>query len=464
MEGGQELEFHALRPSPSLVSLVPFSPSITSSPRRLSTHFSEPSRPIRAARQLCWVSLQGRLVGAEEASSVKAIGGKLSGEEGLAWELFKPIHRILIVAIVAIAVADLNFKKSRQIWQLRRSVDLRDQVLSSMQKKLDDLCEQLSSMKEKEHPEIGFDMFTNSKDFLFSEDINLGQTGCSACGCRVCNQNRISENDSVRNSIGKACSRDEKFKLKVPFTNGAEQEERRMSDLSDWAPSVSSSAEIQLNTLAVEQDIYNLQRECEEKDATIRELEAVVRSSDVAGSKRIAELEDVIRRKNMIITKLKKDMAVLEQQVAQLTRIQRPSTFTTKPDVKKLPVMSDNILYGMDSSTSPSSSDSDSPVENRSRGPVHEHRNNHALQEGVTLESVQKVSSAKTPNSSPRPIDKPSKIRDVSPLKENSMNQRLNSMATTRPRQLASGGGDVKRNRRHGRTSAKDMTPQKRWI
>lgn len=121
------------------------------------------------------------------------------------------------------------------------------------------------------------------------------------------------------------------------YKNVAEQEERRMSDLSDWASSVTSTAEIQvhegsrtnkivdygywtlvhilkrdskrdndfvflllvlhfhiflfiswitqMNTLAIEQDIYNLKRDCEDKDATIKELTTLLHSSDIAGSK-----------------------------------------------------------------------------------------------------------------------------------------------------------------------------------
>lgn len=111
-------------PPPPLVSLTPFSPSVYPSPRRLSSCFSQPSRPVSASRKLAWVSLQGRLVGAEEASSARAMGGGgLSRDEAVSWELFTPIHRILIVAVVAVAVAES--KKNRQISQLRKSVELR---------------------------------------------------------------------------------------------------------------------------------------------------------------------------------------------------------------------------------------------------------------------------------------------------------------------------------------------------
>lgn len=40
-----------------------------------------------------------------------------------------------------------------------------------------------------------------------------------------------------------------------------------------------------MNSLAVDQDICNLKKECEEKDATIKELKDLLHSSDVTGSK-----------------------------------------------------------------------------------------------------------------------------------------------------------------------------------
>lgn len=41
----------------------------------------------------------------------------------------------------------------------------------------------------------------------------------------------------------------------------------------------------QLNNLAVEQDIYNLKRDCEEKNTTIKELTTQLNYSEVANSK-----------------------------------------------------------------------------------------------------------------------------------------------------------------------------------
>lgn len=78
---------------------------------------------ISARRQLAWVSLQGRLIGGEEATSAKAIGGGLDPDETVAWELFSPLHRVLIVAVMGVATAES--KRSKKISQLQRSVDLR---------------------------------------------------------------------------------------------------------------------------------------------------------------------------------------------------------------------------------------------------------------------------------------------------------------------------------------------------
>lgn len=107
---------------PPLVSLSPFSPIPSPSSRRLSTHFT-PSCSVTSARRLARVSLQGRILNAEEASSAKAIGGDLSREQIVAWELFSPIQRFLIVAVIRVAVA--KSKKNKLISQLKKSVALR---------------------------------------------------------------------------------------------------------------------------------------------------------------------------------------------------------------------------------------------------------------------------------------------------------------------------------------------------
>ncbi|XP_021718894.1 uncharacterized protein LOC110686600 [Chenopodium quinoa] len=164
MEAAAETEA-AFKPA-HLVSFSP-TPSSTLNNRRLSSQFSKPSSPIRAGstkkKTLAWVSLQGRLVGADEATSAQAIGGGLSREEAVGWELFSPIHRVLIVAVVAVAAA--KCEKNRQIFQLRKCVQLRDDILMSMQQKLDDLCEQMNSMKDQ--PQAIVDSFSIQDNGIF---------------------------------------------------------------------------------------------------------------------------------------------------------------------------------------------------------------------------------------------------------------------------------------------------------
>ncbi|BBH04375.1 hypothetical protein Prudu_015498 [Prunus dulcis] len=326
------------------VSLTPIlAPSST---RRLSSSFIETSRPVPARRKLAWVSLDGRLVNADEASSARAIKGGLNPEQAVAWELFSPIQRFLFVAVISVAAAES--KKNRHITQLTKSVELRDQLLSSMQQKLDSLCEQMNNIKDH----------SATVDPSTLENAELQR-----------NESFGSHKIKFGNNVMKASNGDETLQYKMSLPIVQEQEERRMSDLSDLASSVTSAADIQLNTLAIEQDIYNLKKDCEEKDGTIQDLTTLLQSSENAGSRRIAELEDIIRRKNSTITRLKRDMVVLEQKVVHLTRLQRPSFSSSNSHDIQIPHMTDNLLYDMDSTTSPSSSDSDCSPVNRTKAP-----------------------------------------------------------------------------------------------
>ncbi|KAI8573146.1 hypothetical protein RHMOL_Rhmol01G0256200 [Rhododendron molle] len=438
----------------SIVSLTPFSPSFSPSPRRLSTHFTKPNRPVRAARQLAWVSLQGRLVGAEEASSVTTIGGGLSPGEAVAWELFSPMHRILVVAVVAVAAA--NSKKNRQIFQLRKSVELRDQVLLSMQQKLDNLCEQVNYFKDQ--PGTWEDMsFSNNVDFLFNEPIASEKVKTVAYGHRLSDQHQA--NDQMDNSVVKRLSGDDLYKYKSRLSNVVQPDERRMSDLSDWGSSVTSCVDVKLNTLVIGQDIYTLKKECEEKDATIKELSTYLHSSEAAGSKRIAELEDIVRTKNMRITRLKKDMLVLEQKLVHLTRLRRPSF--TSSNIRQLPVMSENLLYDMDSTTGSSSSDSEYPPRNRPQASLVKTQDTSAASSVVASRRKENSEQESGCGSIMKQTDRWQKSRPVSPLKEKSMNEDLGPIS--KPMKLLSAGGDLK-TRRRAQTGSNAAASQKRWV
>lgn len=123
MDDGADIEL-GFGSAPAHVSLTPFSPIPSTSARRLSSCFVGPSHPVPAARRLAWVSLQGRLVNTEEASSARAVNvGGLAPAEAAAWELFSPLHRFLIVAVIGVAAAES--KKNGQISRLQKSVQLR---------------------------------------------------------------------------------------------------------------------------------------------------------------------------------------------------------------------------------------------------------------------------------------------------------------------------------------------------
>lgn len=460
-----EAEAAAFKPA-HLVTLSPI-PSPSLNPRRLSSRFTKPNSPIRAgskkkltAPPLAWISLQGRLVGAEEATSATTIGG-LSREEAVCWELFSPIHRVLIVAVVAVAAA--KCEKNRQIVQLRNCVKLRDEILMSMQQKLDDLCEQMNCMKDQSQEVIELSASKNL-DFSSRRLSFPGKSDSICTDCWFCDQRRVELDDLSGNSFVKAASGDEMLKNTLSVSNEALQEERRMSDLSDWASSITSAADIQLNNLAMEQDTHNLKRECEEKDAALKELSAFICSKDVATSKRIEELEEVIRRKNTIITKLKKDLAVLEQKVVSLTRSRRRSFSGPSIEKKQLPTMSDNLLYDMDSPSS--DSDCSSKKQNTSEVVVDAPMNT-PVQNSHSCENVtkinQKVALAKiTSYSTKLPLQIP-KSRPVTPLKEKSLNERHEITASPMLNQVSTSIGS-RNSRRRTQTGSKDAASLKRWM
>ncbi|XP_022148707.1 uncharacterized protein LOC111017303 isoform X2 [Momordica charantia] len=437
---------------PTLVSFA--SPVPTPSSRRLSSNFTLPRPPVPAARRLSWVSLQGRLLNADQASSVRSIGGGLGSDEAIAWQLFSPIERFLVVAVIGVAVSES--KKNHQIGQLKKAVELRDQVLLSMQQKLDDLCDQVNPVKDKSGTE---------EDMALKKNADLADSGAFGhekikfvdCGCWLCDEHLNLFNGLEGNTATKPCCGAEMLQYKIPLMNEAEQEERRMSDLSDWASSVTSAADIQMNTLSIEQDMLFLKKDCDEKDATIKELTTLLHSSEVSGSQRISELEDIIRRKNMIISKLKKDMVVLEQKVVQLTRLRRPSSCASNSDIQPIPHMTDNLLYDMESSSSPSSSDSDCCPPTRKQG-IH-----HVQNSEPCLIRTQKSATKKKPTTP----DSRSQSQMAAPLKEISMNNRKAGVtSTSRQRGEAvpvRASGDSTNIRRRFQTAvAKDNTPQRK--
>ncbi|KAG6511368.1 hypothetical protein ZIOFF_029434 [Zingiber officinale] len=169
-----------------------------------------------------------------------------------------------------------------------------------------------------------------------------------------------------------------------------------------------------------------------------------------ADSKRITELEEIIRRKNMVNLQLKKDMAVLEKQVVELTMLQRRSSTTLESDSSsasysessRLSVMATNICFDM-SSTCPSSSD---PL----RWPAKD-----TLCHFQLARMSPKQHCSRTVDSIGQPLsehsisltDNPRSQRSISPLKENRRLQRSELAIAFKQKKLAKSSEDSKSNR-----------------
>lgn len=75
-----------------------------------------------ATGKFAYISLDGRLINAELATSATKIGGGLGVEEAKAWEDFAPMYRVLIVALSAAASSAAKDKNSFEIQRLLKIV------------------------------------------------------------------------------------------------------------------------------------------------------------------------------------------------------------------------------------------------------------------------------------------------------------------------------------------------------
>ncbi|CAH8270916.1 unnamed protein product [Arabidopsis lyrata] len=426
---------------PASVHLAPFFSSLVPP---LSAHFTRRCQPLQSSRPLAYISLQGLLVNFDEASSARSIGGGLSREEALAWELFTPYQRFLIVAVIGVAAAES--KKNGLIRQLQKSVDLRDQVLSSMQQKLDDLCQELHLVKDQsgtlskvlDHD----DLRSTPKEKFGSEKITFVD-----CGCWLCDQHHHSS-PAIQD------------KAPTNLVVDAEPEERRISYMSDWCSSVTSAAETHFDSLSLDQDMLSLRKECQEKDATIKDLTSFLQLTNKAGSKRETELEDIIRRKKTIIKKLKRDVLVLEEKVTQLTRLRRSSYSPAVSNTHEFPMRMDNLLYDMDVLTATSSSDSEATVDTPRRA-VLEAPVDSIKEELSAVGQTHKSAPAKSSTSLVKSVKPPSVVSPSTTRKPVSVSS---SSSSSRMRR-GSSTGDSRKPRRPIQTTPRDSSgSHKRWV
>lgn len=344
------------------------------------------------------------------------------------------------MAVIGAAAAES--KKNGVIRQLRKSIDLKDQVLTGMQQKLDDLCQQLSLVKVSGHDD---DLESKFREKFGSENVKFVE-----CGCLLCDQHHHSSSGI-------------QDKASTNLVVEAEQEERRLSYLSDWCSSVTSAAELHFDNLSLDQDMLSLRKECQEKDATIKDLTSFLQLTNKACSKRETELEEIVRRKKTIIKKLKRDVLLLEEKVTQLTRLQRPSYSAAPSNTFEFPMRVDNLLYDLDVSTASSSSDSDTPANTPRRTLLEEDAPVVSIkEEPLALEQTYKSAPAKSMASLVKSV-KPSSV--VSPLTTTRKPVAASSSSSSRMRG-ASSAGDSKKSRRPVQVAprASSSGSHKRWV
>lgn len=142
--------------------------------------------------------------------------------------------------------------------------------------------------------------------------------------------------------------------------------------------------------------------------------------------------------------------------------MKRASSVASKSNNTPLPVMASNILYDM-SSTSPSSSDSESPKAPMERITEASVDYNTPKQGVYAAIGSQRQPIGKTLVSSCKSSDRNLKQRSVSPLQENQLIEKAETTPLMRQRKSASSGGDYKRTKRSIQQEAKS-TAQRRWV
>lgn len=121
--------------------------------------------------------------------------------------------------------------------------------------------------------------------------------------------------------------------------------------------------------------------------------------------------------------------------------------------------MADNVLYDMDSTTDPSSSDSDSSPKNRTQALALEGQKISVQISGKASNGHLKCGHAKSSNF----IEQNLSRRTSSPLKENSFNQMPISVPAFKPKHTTYASGE-NRSRRRPPIKSKEVAAHKRWV
>ncbi|KAG0586245.1 hypothetical protein KC19_2G075100 [Ceratodon purpureus] len=139
-----------------------------------------------ATGKFAYISLDGRLINAELATSATKIGGSLGAEEAKAWEDFAPMYRVLIVALSAAASAAAKDNNSLEIQRLLKIVTEQEKELVLMRQQLSeqlaiqDITDPACLASRTEAVEWASSAVTagNFQSSKISGDPELGDLGC----------------------------------------------------------------------------------------------------------------------------------------------------------------------------------------------------------------------------------------------------------------------------------------------
>ncbi|KAL3681120.1 hypothetical protein R1sor_024076 [Riccia sorocarpa] len=104
-------------------------------------------KPPSGFQDVAWLSLDGRLMNADTATSLNRIGGPLGGLEACVWEGLNPLQRVLIVAVAAAAAAAAKAKSTREAARLQSAINEREVALLHMRQELKNLSSEVDKQR-----------------------------------------------------------------------------------------------------------------------------------------------------------------------------------------------------------------------------------------------------------------------------------------------------------------------------
>lgn len=129
--------------------------------------------------------------------------------------------------------------------------------------------------------------------------------------------------------------------LKVCETKRKDAEEK-------LAEAVQQGIKNRLNFAAKEEEIACLWKECKQKDAALKEITLAAQKSKDTSDKRLAVMEDICKKKNASIMRLKEDMIAMEEKVSEVMRRQTPPSSKCNSECSLPLVISNNFLFDME--------------------------------------------------------------------------------------------------------------------